>query len=222
VTDSAPRSPVGLSLAARRARRVQLLEAANARAAATGAHGGAVLVPANTRPTVPLGAAARRRFLDRLGAELERIASGMPAAAPAAPDKRVPATTPAPAPSRTDAIIGATCSFCRGACCTAGGEHAFLRGEHLAAIRMRSPEASPAEFVARYASFLPLRHYRGSCVYHATGGCALPRELRSGLCNRYLCGGLTQLTRMDRRASVLLAATDGEVVRRERRLDLFP
>ena len=47
--------------------------------------------------------------------------------------------------------------------------------------------------VAQYADYLPARHYRGSCVYHATDGCNLPRDLRSNLCNRYVCGGLTQL-----------------------------
>ena len=51
-------------------------------------------------------------------------------------------------------------------------------------------------------------------MYHALGGCTLPREMRAGICNRFLCTGLRVLR--DRyeqgggplRAFVMTAGTD--------------
>jgi hypothetical protein len=50
-------------------------------------------------------------------------------------------------------------------------------------------------------------------VFHAFAGCTLPRTLRSNLCNRYLCGGLTQLARTtvarSEHAAFVAAVDDG-------------
>ena len=130
-----------------------------------------------------------------------------------------------PPPSdRADAasILGLSCGTCRGECCTAGGDHAFLRADSLARVRAQHPEANEDTLLARYAAYLPTRHYRGSCVYHTTAGCALPRTMRANICNRYLCGGLTQLKRALENVegdAAFVGAADSVHLRRMARID---
>ncbi len=151
-----------------------------------------IVVPANSRGTEPLPPLARATFLERLSGLLS-AAYGVEhdGAAGSAPEP------PTPALSAHDAnvisTLGNACATCRGECCTAGGTHAFLRGENLTRLRQAHPAESAETMLAEYAAYLPVRHYRDSCVYHTTSGCALPRTLRADLCNRYVCGGLTQL-----------------------------
>jgi hypothetical protein len=172
-----------------------------------------ILIPANTRNTEPLPAESREAFLERLRERLARVFAHavrnddapMSAEARAAIDDAVPAeavdraSPDQPTSPARDALLGVACATCRGECCTAGGTHAFLREDSLVRVRAylaRDDRDDSAETMqAEYARHLPLRHYRGSCVYHTPDGCTLPRALRSNLCNRYLCGGLTQLSR---------------------------
>jgi len=161
------------------------------------------VVPANTRETEPLPPLTRQRFLDRLR---EIVEVAFAAAAPSADAStgvvdaqhdaalaRQSAGLPT-LPLDLDAILGRSCATCRGECCTAGGDHAFLRNDSILRIRAEQPDVDAASLLAQYVHHLPVRHYCGSCVYHTTTGCTLPREIRSSLCNRYVCGGLTQLT----------------------------
>jgi hypothetical protein len=167
-----------------------------------------VLLPANTRSLVPLPAASRDAFLARLDLALARtMALPLPL-----PDAMEPTATDE-ARARADAgeaaswdaslslgMVGGSCGTCGGACCTAGGTHAFLKEDSLLRIRAQragGAEAAdtPAAIRALYAAALPAEHYHDSCVFHARAGCTLPRGLRSNLCNRYQCGGLTQLSR---------------------------
>jgi len=57
----------------------------------------------------------------------------------------------------------------------------------------RDPRTDPGELFDYYISMLPERTYSGSCVFHGERGCALPREMRSGLCNDFCCEGLSDL-----------------------------
>jgi hypothetical protein len=197
-----------------------------------------ILLPANTRNTEPLPDDRRDAFLDGLR---ERLAatfvdavrddtapmSGEARAAmdDAAPPQVAGDALPDAARTTRDALLGAACATCRGECCTAGGTHAFLRHDSLVRVRAylaRDGAAVDAEQIeAEYARHLPVRHYRGSCVYHTPTGCALPRTLRSNLCNRYLCGGLTQLARaLDASGgnSAYVAAADSVHLRRVAKL----
>ena len=151
-----------------------------------------IVVPANTRDVEPLPPDVRLAFLDRLAALL--------AAEYATPLHEADSAMHEPSDHSADdaavvAVLGHACAICRGSCCHAGGDHAFLRGEHLTRLRRAHANHSPQSLLAEYAARLPLQHYRGSCVYHTTSGCALPRSLRADLCNRYFCGSLTQLQR---------------------------
>lgn len=167
-----------------------------------------VLLPANTRSLVPLPTASRAAFLASFDLALAR-AMALPLPLPDA----VEPTATDEARARADAgdaaswdaslslgMVGGSCGTCGGACCTAGGTHAFLKADSLLRIRaQRAGEAQaedrPEAIRALYVAALPAEHYHDSCVFHARDGCTLPRGLRSNLCNRYQCGGLTQLSR---------------------------
>jgi len=194
-------------------------------------HGGpelpVILLPANSRNTVELPEASRDAFLDRLrgtiaeafGEAVRDNSAPMSAEADAARQDAGWAL-PASIPAMPD-IIGASCGTCRGECCTAGGTHGFLHADSIRRVRAQLTDdgetVTPESLEARYASYLPARHYRGSCVFHTTAGCHLPRALRSNLCNRYVCGGLAQLTRAlvsTGQTSAYVAAADSVHLRR--------
>lgn len=179
------------------------------------------MVPANTRETTALPVATRQSFLDRLETTVRRVFQDAPASAVdgaggMAGEMAMAAADAADSPAMA-AVLGRSCATCRGECCTAGGDHAFLRDDSIARVRREQPALDAAAMLARYADYLPARHYRGSCVYHASDGCTLPRELRSNLCNRYVCGGLTQLRSAlagSASPSAFVAATDSVHLRR--------
>ena len=159
------------------------------------------VIPANTRETTRLPQRNRREFLERLSKRMrivfvtDALGEGATPSAEMLAARVAAEDAPPSESAEASTILGLSCATCRGECCTAGGDHAFLREDSLTRVRLQNPSASESELMGVYASYLPARHYRGSCVYHTTGGCALPRALRSNICNRYLCGGLTQLKR---------------------------
>ncbi len=164
-----------------------------------------ILLPANTRNTTELPEDSRDAFLEKLRGTIAR-AFGEPVRDNDAPMSAEAESArqdalwalPASLPELPE-ILGASCGTCRGECCTAGGTHGFLHEDSITRVRAHLADdgvvVTADSLEALYASHLPVRHYRGSCVYHTTAGCALPRALRSNLCNRYVCGGLAQLTR---------------------------
>lgn len=187
-------------IAAQRARNVLIRESVERLAGAVAVSGHdhpipVAVVPANTRQTEPVPTATRDIFLNRMRETLDAITAA---------EARVMTGAEAASggmnrsgPPRTDAmvaILGRSCATCRGECCTAGGNHAFLRRDSMERIRREQTSLDDAALLATYDAHIAERHYRGSCLFHATTGCTLPRTLRSDLCNRYVCGGLTQLT----------------------------
>ena len=235
-------------IAAQRARNARLTAQAEEIARADRvAHGlpalPVILLPANTRNTTELPDESREAFLDKLRGTIalafdEAVRDNRAPMSAEAESARQDAgwALPASIPAMPD-IIGASCGTCRGECCTAGGTHGFLHADSIVRVRAQltdDGETVTAESLeARYASHLPVRHYRGSCVFHTTAGCNLPRALRSNLCNRYVCGGLAQLTRAlvsSQQTSAYVAAADSVHLRRvalvtvdgARRCDLTP
>ena len=178
-----------------------------------------VLLPANTRATTTLPAAAREAFLLRLRGTIRQAFTspvrdnGAPMSAEAESARQAAQWALPESLPDLPAMLGASCGTCRGECCTAGGTHGFLHADSITRVRAHLTDelgegdgaVTPASLEALYASHLPARHYSGSCVYHTTAGCALPRALRSNLCNRYVCGGLAQLTRALLHAEVPVA-----------------
>ena len=99
-----------------------------------------------------------------------------------------------PGPTEAEqSVMGNGCGICRGKCCEAGGNHAFLNpGEVLKKLE-RHGDIEPADLVAQYVEKLPARTFVDSCVFHARSGCALARDERSDMCNNYYCAGMSEL-----------------------------
>jgi hypothetical protein len=191
-----------------------------------------VLLPANLRAIVAMPSGAREAFLSHMGTLLNAAFETAPR------DNTLPMSVEDRS-SRVNAgdiggsresttlseeMVAAACATCRGECCASGGTHAFLRQDSITRVRARLAENGPdnaTRILDLYRSHLPLRHYHGSCVYHEERGCALPRDLRSNLCNRYHCGELTQLERVldDRRPAAYVGAADGRYLRRLTRIE---
>ncbi len=146
------------------------------------------IVPLQERALTRLPAPTRARFLTRLAGRLDE-AFMAPSVVPAQESDEDTRST------STESILARGCAMCRGACCTRGSDHAFLGADSLARVRCVHPAHNAESLLATYSVHLPTEHFADSCVYHAESGCALPRALRSNTCNRYRCGGLTELRR---------------------------
>lgn len=110
----------------------------------------------------------------------------------ARPDKSKVPQTPTPL---DDASVLAVCGTCRGACCKAGENHAFLTRTVLSRVKAEQRIATDASLLESYLNRVPELAREGSCIYHGAQGCALPRAMRSETCNRFLCYPLKQLGR---------------------------
>ncbi len=85
------------------------------------------------------------------------------------------------------------CSVCKGGCCGIGEEHAFLKKETILGYMADHPDLEPAQLLAAYMDCLPENSFEDSCVNHTETGCTLTRDMRSHVCNDFLCGPLNQL-----------------------------
>ena len=101
--------------------------------------------------------------------------------------------TPLQATEQQLAVLGNGCAVCRGHCCIQGGVHAFLHVETILAYMDRNPNQRPRHVLQAYLSRIRNRSYEDSCVYHSENGCELPREMRSKICNVYLCEGQSKV-----------------------------
>lgn len=113
--------------------------------------------------------------------------------------------------------VSLSCEVCRGNCCSQGSTHAFLSAEHIQSRLQENPQFTAANVYREYLRLLPVRSYEDSCVYHTTGGCAIPRHLRSDTCNRYECTSrldyAKQLQQQNNRTLVIVAMSDETVTR---------
>ncbi len=146
----------------------------------------AVVLPATDRPIVPQDPSRRTLFAERLSELMDDAAADPdgPTGDPVWPE--------APS-SAADALARAACASCRGLCCRHGEPHAFLRPATLRRYLRRHPEQTPEQALRAYLNFIPAESTAGSCIYHGRQGCALPRAMRSDVCNRYLCEDLERL-----------------------------
>ncbi|MCA9139178.1 MAG: hypothetical protein KDB00_20535 [Planctomycetales bacterium] len=91
------------------------------------------------------------------------------------------------------AILGNGCALCRGHCCPQGSGHAFIHVDTIVKYMESNPGKRPRDVLQDYLSRIGSRTYEDSCVYHCEKGCSLPREMRSKVCNGYLCKGLSEV-----------------------------
>ena len=84
------------------------------------------------------------------------------------------------------------CALCQGGCCTRGGNTAYLNGMTLLRVRRDNPDWGRDQLLAAYLDRLKPETVTQSCVNHSSGGCSLPRELRSDTCNDFYCDSLRE------------------------------
>lgn len=113
-------------------------------------------------------------------------------------------------------VLGGACSLCGGDCCRRGGDRAYLDVATLLRYQRDHPGTGPRDVLDAYLGKVGETVYAGSCIYHQTRGCALPRDMRSDTCNRYFCEELKAFEREISNADtprVFFAAGSGEVIR---------
>lgn len=142
-------------------------------------------VPIYTGRTSRLPARRRRAFRQHLLAMLAEAAQPVPTPARTAPPFEEPAMRPELA-----GVFQRACGVCRGNCCQHAGERAYISPDTIRRYRAAHPAEPDEAVVAAYLAHVGARTYTDSCVYHAAGGCTLPRDMRAGICNRFYCGAL--------------------------------
>jgi hypothetical protein len=148
------------------------------------------VIPSFGRGITNLPDRRRRAFRDHLNRLIseatESLASasandaGLPVA-PAEPNARA---------LEVQAVLGKACAVCRGCCCRFGLEHAYLTVATIRRYMAQHPGQRPRDVLAAYLSHIGNKTFSKSCVFHQSGGCSLPRSMRSDLCNQWYCNGL--------------------------------
>lgn len=174
-----------------------------------------VLLPSGPRRARKVSARRRARYQ----AHLENIVAAarlpMPALMPEpGPTQERSAAVMPNEPDAHSTMPGRLCGVCGGGCCTPGGEHGYLTPADMRSILDKNPAFTNEAIVASYLDRVPGRSQAGSCINHTSGGCALPREMRSATCNRYACKSLATLQQAQLEPSGLNA-----VIVIQRRLD---
>ena len=149
-----------------------------------------VVLPSNDRRLVPLDKRSLREFLDRLMTVISQAAAVRYGKAEL---EEEPSVYDNERPISDDhlATLGHGCAVCRGHCCRQGRGHAFIYVSTVLKYMEQNPTQRPRDVLDAYVSRIGFRAYENSCVYHDANGCRLPREMRSKVCNGYLCEGLT-------------------------------
>ncbi len=164
-----------------------------------------VVVPANTRCLIPIVSERRARLLAHIRLLLrEELAKAPPRSRTQTHDGR-------------DRAIDAACGTCRGFCCLNAGDHAYIDAHAVRQVRASRLEADLSQLSEEYLSRVPKLVFEDSCIFHGCGGCALPRHMRSNVCNSYVCDGLSLLrSRVRERAPIqrVVARDERRVVNR--------
>jgi hypothetical protein len=149
------------------------------------------IVPANLRKIVKLPERRKREFREHMK---KIIAQALDCRTNRAdPLQGETAADSSPPPPELASLFGRGCATCRGRCCNGGGIHAYLSAETMLGYMNRHPQQSPEEVLKTYASYLPEKSYRDSCIFHTDGGCALPREMRGKISGDFYCEELRQI-----------------------------
>jgi hypothetical protein len=136
--------------------------------------------------TVP--AHRRRAFTRRLIGLIRELWTESTRAEADAPDP------PQHEAARTD-LLSAACAACRGWCCQVGADHGFIDRTVLQQQRGVLPDIDPRRLLALYVQRIPERTCAGSCIFHGESGCALPRAMRSDVCESHVCSDMRRVFR---------------------------
>ncbi|HVL00708.1 MAG TPA: hypothetical protein VM553_12890 [Dongiaceae bacterium] len=91
------------------------------------------------------------------------------------------------------AVSDRFCMQCKGGCCTAGGDHAFVSAVTIMRLREAEPDLTADVILQRYLDAVPVESVPGGCINQTSSGCILPREWRSDVCNGFYCDSLRHL-----------------------------
>ena len=85
------------------------------------------------------------------------------------------------------------CMMCEGGCCVSAGTHSYLSTATIKRFMESHPSLSKDDIKNKYLNYLPEKSVEDSCVHQTDTGCALPRNLRSDICNGYFCEPIKKL-----------------------------
>jgi len=114
-------------------------------------------------------------------------------------------------------LFGQSCATCRGKCCLRGGTHAFQTVETLDRWFALHPDASVEDCREAYFSHLKSNSVEGSCVFHGSRGCELPRAWRGDMCNTWICHSLQRIRKnhdLHGKTITIIVATEPGLARR--------
>ncbi|WP_231759733.1 hypothetical protein [Microbulbifer elongatus] len=97
--------------------------------------------------------------------------------------------------SRVQKISDHICGTCRGACCSSGGETAYLSPLSVRKASALYPDLDKDGIIELYLSRVAPVTIENACINQTPDGCSLPRELRSDICNAYFCDPLLEYHR---------------------------
>ena len=82
------------------------------------------------------------------------------------------------------------CGMCKGGCCTAGRDSAYITPSTIRRFLDAQPNSSDSDILEAYLSRLGPDTVTGACINQSPTGCVLPRSMRSDTCNEYYCNAL--------------------------------
>lgn len=88
-------------------------------------------------------------------------------------------------------ISNQMCGMCKGGCCAAGGNAAYITSATIKREKKRQPGLSDEDLVQAYLSRLSSQTITNACINQTTTGCVLPTEMRSDTCNGFHCDTLS-------------------------------
>ncbi len=154
------------------------------------------VIPTNSGQIQPLDRDRRQVYQTHVSELIREVVSKVKAGDKDFYDTETEKEGGSPAHPRETAFQIKACAICKGGCCCMGGDHAFLKPETLFKYMDQHPQKSPDQVLDVYMDRLPQKSFMDSCVNHTESGCSLPRDMRSHICNAYLCDGLTTIRDM--------------------------
>lgn len=85
------------------------------------------------------------------------------------------------------------CILCKGGCCAEGHDHAYISAITIRRMMDDDPSLDLDALMDSFLSRLADKTIEDSCINQTPSGCVLPRELRSDVCNVYLCDSVKNL-----------------------------
>lgn len=90
-------------------------------------------------------------------------------------------------PAKVTQLNEKICTKCKGRCCLNAGDESYLQVATIRHYVALNPYLSAAQIKNNYQQYIPEKTYSLSCINHTEFGCALPKAMRSEMCNNFYC-----------------------------------